>query len=489
MRLTKNTIGLILGPLSFLSILWFVAPENLSAAGIAVLAVTTWVAIWWITEAIPVEVTALLPIVLFPLSGGLDLTATCAAYGHKFIFLFVGGFILAIAIEKWNLHKRIALTIIHFVGTNLSKIILGFMVSTAFLSMWISNTATAVMMLPIGMAIITQIEGKKSNSQFGKALMLAIAYAASIGGMATLIGTPPNIILAGVLEQTYNVELSFSQWFMVGFPISVVLLIICWKYLTVYAFNFKNLQLEGGKAYINQQLKALGKTSREEKTILVVFVLTALAWIFRSAFLKEWIPAMDDTIIAISAAVLLFILPSSKPGKPLLAWKDAVKLPWGILLLFGGGIAIAVAFQQSGLAFWVATQLQGLEGVHLLLVVFVLITAVNFLTEITSNLATASVLLPLLAPLALAMDVHPYVLMVACTVAASCAFMLPVATPPNAIVFGSGKLKIADMVKTGIWMNLISIVILTLAVYFLLPVLWDIEIDSFPGVFIKSEVD
>jgi sodium-dependent dicarboxylate transporter 2/3/5 len=489
MRLTKNTIGLILGPLSFLSILWFVAPENLSAAGIAVLAVTTWVAIWWITEAIPVEVTALLPIVLFPLSGGLDLTATCAAYGHKFIFLFVGGFILAIAIEKWNLHKRIALTIIHFVGTNLSKIILGFMVSTAFLSMWISNTATAVMMLPIGMAIITQIEGKKSNSQFGKALMLAIAYAASIGGMATLIGTPPNIILAGVLEQTYNVELSFSQWFMVGFPISVVLLIICWKYLTVYAFNFKNLQLEGGKAYINQQLKALGKTSREEKTILVVFVLTALAWIFRSAFLKEWIPAMDDTIIAISAAVLLFILPSSKPGKPLLAWKDAVKLPWGILLLFGGGIAIAVAFQQSGLAFWVATQLQGLEGVHLLLVVFVLITAVNFLTEITSNLATASVLLPLLAPLALAMDVHPYVLMVACTVAASCAFMLPVATPPNAIVFGSGKLKIADMVKTGIWMNLISIVILTLAVYFLLPVLWDIEIDSFPGVFIQSEVD
>lgn len=489
MRLTKKTIGLILGPISFLSILWFVAPENLSAAGIAVLAVTTWVAIWWITEAIPVEVTALLPIVLFPLSGGLDLTATCAAYGHKFIFLFVGGFILAIAIEKWNLHKRIALTIIHLVGTNLSKIILGFMVSTAFLSMWISNTATAVMMLPIGMAIITQIEGKKSNSQFGKALMLAIAYAASIGGMATLIGTPPNIILAGVLEQTYTIELSFSQWFMIGFPISVVLLIICWKYLTVYAFNFKDLQLEGGKAYINQQLKSLGKMSREEKTILVVFVLTALAWIFRSAFLKEWIPAMDDTIIAISAAVLLFILPSSKPGKPLLVWKDAVQLPWGILLLFGGGIAIAVAFQQSGLAFWVATQLQGLEGVHLLLVVFVLIAAVNFLTEITSNLATASVLLPLLAPLALAMDVHPYVLMVACTVAASCAFMLPVATPPNAIVFGSGKLKIADMVKTGVWMNLISIVILTLAIYFLLPVLWDIEIDSFPDVFIQSQVN
>jgi sodium-dependent dicarboxylate transporter 2/3/5 len=459
-------------------------PEGLSAEGGAVLAVTAWVAIWWITEAIPVEVTALLPIVLFPLSGGLDLTKACAAYGHKFIFLFIGGFILAIAIEKWNLHKRIALSIIQVVGTNLSRIILGFMVSTAFLSMWISNTATAVMMLPIGLAIISQIEvgSSNKNSQFGKALMLAIAYAASIGGMATLIGTPPNIILAGVIEQTYGVELSFSKWFSVGFPVSVVLLIICWKYLTSFAFNFKDIALAGGKIYVSNQLKALGKMSKEEKVILVVFILTALAWIFRSIFLKEWFPHIDDTIIAILAAITLFILPSSQKNKPLLEWKDAVKLPWGILLLFGGGIAIAVAFQQSGLALWVATQLQGLQGIHLLLVLFILIASVNFLTEITSNLATASVLLPLLAPLAIAMDVHPYALMVACTVAASCAFMLPVATPPNAIVFGSGKLEIADMVKTGIWMNIISIVLLTLTVYFLLPLIWDIKLVEFPEV-------
>lgn len=484
-RFTKQTFGLILGPLVFLLLYYFFSPAGLSAEGVAVLAVTSWVAIWWITEAIPVEVSALLPIVLFPLSGGLDLAKTCAAYGHKFIFLFIGGFILAIAIEKWNLHKRIALSIIHLVGTNLSSIILGFMVSTAFLSMWISNTATAVMMLPIGLAIISQIEASSGakRSHFGKALMLAIGYAASIGGIATLIGTPPNIILAGVIEQTYNVELSFSKWFSVGFPISIVLLFICWRYLTRVAFNFTDLKLEGGKAYISTQLKALGKMSREEKTILVVFVCTALAWIFRSIVLKQWFPAIDDTIIAILAAIILFILPSSQSGVPLLRWKDAVKLPWGILLLFGGGIAIAIAFQQSGLALWVATQLQGLQGVHLLLVVFILIAAVNFLTEITSNLATASVLLPLLAPLAIAMDVHPYVLMVACTVAASCAFMLPVATPPNAIVFGSGKLQIADMVRTGIWMNVVSIILLTLVVYFLLPILWDIEIDTFPAVF------
>ncbi len=482
MSIPKKLFGRIFGPLAFLLIYSFFSPEGLSKEGVSVLAVTAWVAIWWISEAIPVEANSLLPIILFPLTGALDLTKTCAAYGHKFIFLFVGGFILAIAIEKWNLHKRISLSIIKVVGTNLSNIILGFMISTAFLSMWISNTATTVMMLPIGIAIVAQIEvGKKPGSkQFGKALMLAIAYAASIGGIATLIGTPPNIILAGVIEQTYNVELSFMKWFSIGLPISMVLLFLCWKYLTKIAFDFKELTLDGGKALIVKQLKDLGKMSSEEKKVLVVFLLTALAWIFRSIFLNKLLPNIDDTIIAVTAALVLFVLPSSNKNEPLLKWKDAVKLPWGILLLFGGGIAIAVGFQSSGLAEWVALQLQGLNGVHLFIVLFVLIASVNFLTEITSNLATASVLLPLLAPLALAMDVHPYVLMVGCTLAASCAFMLPVATPPNAIVFGSGKLQISDMVRAGIWMNIISIVILTLAVYGLLPMLWEIDISSFP---------
>jgi len=483
MSWNKKTFGLLAGPLTFLAIYFFAHPAGLSKEALAVLAVTSWVAIWWITEAIQIEVTALLPVVLFPLSGGLSLTDTCASYGHKFIFLFIGGFILAIAIEKWNLHRRIALSIINLVGTNLNYIILGFMVSTAFLSMWISNTATAVMMLPVGVAIIKQMGKGDDSKQFGKALMLSIAYAASIGGVATLIGTPPNIILAGIIEKTYSVELSFTQWFKIGFPISIVLLFICWKYLTTFAFSFKNTQMEGGRSYIKEQLRSLGKMGFEESLVLIVFVVTALLWICRSVVLKLYIPALDDTIIAILAALVLFMLPAKEKGKQLLEWKDAVKLPWGVLMLFGGGIAIAVAFDQSGLAGWIATQLSSLQGVHLFMLLLLLVVSVNFLTEITSNLATASVLLPVLAPLALAMNIHPYVVMVGCTLAASCAFMLPVATPPNAIVFGSGYLTISDMMRAGIWLNVISILLLTLAVYFLLPLLWDIDIHSFPNAF------
>ena len=481
MNLTKKTLGLIAGPLSFMLIYFFAHPSSLNQGALAVLAVTSWVAIWWITEALQVEVTALLPIVLLPLSGGLDLAKTCSAYGHKFIFLFVGGFILAIAIEKWNLHKRIALSIINLVGTNLNYIILGFMASTAFLSMWISNTATAVMMLPIGMAIIKQMGQREGeNIQFGKALMLAIAYSASIGGIATLIGTPPNIVLAGILEQTYQIELSFTKWFLIGFPLSITLLVICWYYLTRIAFSFKDDKMEGGKAYITGQLKSLGKMSYEEILVLIVFVMTALLWIFRSVILKEYIPALDDTIIAILAALVLFLLPSKEKGKNILEWNDAVKLPWGVLMLFGAGIAIAEAFDKSGLAGWIAMQLGTLDGIHIIVLLLILIASVNFLTEITSNLATASVLLPVLAPLALAMNIHPYPIMVACTIAASCAFMLPVATPPNAIVFGSGFLKIGDMMRAGVWMNVISIILLTLAVYLLLPILWDLDLNEFP---------
>lgn len=474
----KKTIGLILGPLSFVIIYFFLQPAGLEQEGLAVLAATSWIAIWWITEALQVEVTALLPIILFPITGALGLTETCAAFGHKFIFLFIGGFVLALAIEKWNLHKRIALLIIKAVGTNLSNIILGFMLSTAFMSMWISNTATTVMMLPIGAAIIKQMSSGNGTKQFGKALMLSIAYSASIGGMATLIGTPPNIVLAGILESTLGIELSFSKWFMFGFPITLVLLFICWKYLTSFAFGLKKHSLEGGKSYIKDQLDSLGKMSFEEKLVLAVFVLTAMLWIFRSAVLKSIIPAIDDTIIAIFAALLLFLLPSSKKGKKLMEWKDAVKLPWGILLLFGGGIAIAVAFDESGLALWIAENLSSLGNLHLFLLLLILIICVNFLTEITSNLATVSVLLPVLAPLAFAINVNPLLLMVACTIAASCAFMLPVATAPNAIVFSSGYLKMNDMMKAGFWMNMISILLLTIAVYFLLPLLWKIDVYS-----------
>jgi len=476
----KKKIGLVLGPLLFVSVLLFVHPEGMSKPAQAVLASTLWIAVWWVTEAVPIAVTALLPIVLFPISNALSLSETTASYGHKYIFLFIGGFILSIVIEKWDLHKRIALNIIRIVGTNVVQIILGFMLSTAFLSMWISNTATAVMILPVGMAIVLQLKDNPltnadENLIFGKALMLAIAYSASIGGVATLIGTPPNLVLAGVVEKTYGIEITFAQWFMFGLPISIILLFISWFYLTRYAFTFKQKSFPGGKTEIEKQLKSLGKLSYEEKLVLIVFSLTALAWITRSFFLSKFIPNIDDTIIAIFFAVVLFILPSSKKNIPLLTWKDAVKIPWGILLLFGGGMALALGFQETGLAEWIGSQLTALETVPLLLLLLILITSVNFLTEITSNLATTAMLLPVLVSLAQAIGVHPYFLLVGTTVAASCAFMLPVATPPNAVVFGSGYLKIDDMVKKGIWMNIVSIFLLTLIVYYVLPFLWGFE--------------
>ncbi|MCL4147083.1 UNVERIFIED_CONTAM: hypothetical protein GTU68_014929 [Idotea baltica] len=482
---TTQKLGLFLGPLIFALTLIFFHPEGLSKEANAVLAATLWIAIWWITEAIPIAVTALLPIVLFPLSGGLDIASTSGSYGHKYVFLYLGGFIIAIAIEKWNLHKRIALNIINIIGSDIRKIILGFMLATAFLSMWISNTATSVMMLPIGIAIIKQLKDnpktvEDENLIFGKALMLAIAYSASIGGMATLIGTPPNLVLAGVVEETYGYEITFSQWFVFGFPITIVLLFICYQYLTKFAFKFKQKEFPGGKAEIKRLLQNLGKITYEEKLISIVFAITALCWITRSFLLQKLLPQLDDTIIAITFAVLLFIIPSKDKKEKLIDWDDAVKLPWGIILLFGGGMALAKGFEVSGLAFWLGSQMTIFGGLTLILLIFVLIASVNFLTEITSNLATTAMLLPVLAPMALTVDVHPFILMTAAAVAASCAFMLPVATPPNAVVFGSGYLRIPDMVSKGIVMNIISIIILTLFVYLVLPELWHLNVIGFP---------
>jgi sodium-dependent dicarboxylate transporter 2/3/5 len=478
--------SLVLGPLLFAITLLFFHPEGLSKEANAVLATTLWIAIWWIFEAVPISVTAMLPIILFPLSGGMNLASTTASFGHKYVFLYIGGFILAIAIEKWNLHKRIALNIVNVIGTSVSKIILGFMVATAFLSMWISNTATAVMMLPIGMAIIAQLKDnpdtiEDENATFGKALMLAIAYSASIGGVATLIGTPPNLVFAGILEEQFNIEMTFSKWMVYGLPISITLLFICWKYLTSFAFKFEQKDFPGGKAEIKRQLTELGKITYEEKAILTIFALTAFLWITRSFLLKQFIPAIDDTIIAMVSATVLFIIPTKNKKKTLIDWNSAVKLPWGILLLFGGGLALAEGFKTSGLASWIATQVTLIEGLSLAVLLLILIATVNFLTEITSNLATTAMLLPIIAPVALSLNVHPFTLMVGITVAASCAFMLPVATPPNAIVFGSGYLKIPDMVKAGIWMNIISIILITIMTFFLLPILWDFDISTFPA--------
>ena len=479
--MNSRKIGLYLGPILFILTRFFLELEGLSDQANAVLASTLWIAIWWITEAIPIAATSLLPIILFPLSGALPLADTSSSFGHRFVFLYLGGFILALAIQKWNLHKRIALNIIKVIGTNVKKIILGFMVATAFLSMWISNTATAVMMLPIGIAIIKQMKDLKNSPEdenliFGKALMLSIAYSASIGGIATLIGTPPNLVFAGIIQEVYNIDISFLKWFQFGFPISILLLAISWIYLTKVAFKFKQNEFNEGKEEINMQLEELGPISYEEKIVLSVFVLTGLAWILRTYLLNKFIPNLDDSIIALISGISLFLFQANnQEGKneKIMNWEDAVKLPWGILLLFGGGLAIAQGFQSSGLANWIAENLTQLNDFSLFIILLVLITAVNFLTEITSNLATTAMLLPILAPTAVILGVHPYVLMVGATLAASCAFMLPVATPPNAVVFGSNYLKISDMVRVGILMNIISIIIIFMMVYFILPILWN----------------
>lgn len=491
MKVRKN-IFLILGPVLYLVLQYIGGPKGMPEPAYDVLCATIWIALWWVTEAVPIAVTALLPIVLFPLSGALDLSTTTASYGHKYIFLYMGGFIMAIAIEKWNLHKRMALHIIKLIGTNVKNIILGFMVATAFLSMWISNTATSVMMLPIGMSIVSQLKDNPStkvdeNKIFGKALMLSIAYSASIGGIATLIGTPPNLVFAGYIQEIYNIDITFLKWLKFGLPISLMLLVISWYYLTHIAFKFKQKEFPGGKQEIQRLLTELGPMKREEKIVMSVFIVTAFCWITRSFILEKFLPGIDDTIIAIIAGITLFTISAGDKGKRIIQWKEAVKMPWGIILLFGGGMALASGFEVTGLAQWFGVQMTLLEALPLLLLVLIVIFSVNFITELTSNLATTAMLLPILAPIALKLDLNPYMLLVATTVAASCAFMLPVATPPNAVVFGSGYLRIPDMVRTGIWMNLISIIILTAMVYVMLPIIWDFDPFGFSEQFITKQ--
>ena len=399
----------------------------------------------------------------------------------------MGGFLLATGIEKWSLHRRIALNIINLIGTDLRKIVLGFILATGILSMWISNSATSLMMLPIGLAVVNQFKDQLGTSKLaisenlGKAIMLGIAYSASIGGVATLIGTPTNIILASVVSDLYGYEIGFNEWMLFGLPLSAVMLFICWYYLV----NFSNplparFSLSDGKSIIKTQLTTLGKITYEEKMVMIVFGLVCFSWITRSFLLQQFLPGLDDTIIVLVGVVALFIIPSSTKGERILDWKTAERIPWGVLILFGGGLALAAGFKETGLAEWIGTRFTLIEGISFFLLLLIIIASVNFLTEVTSNVATASMLLPILASVALKLDLHPFGLMVGATLAASCAFMLPVATPPNAVVFGSGFLQMKDMVKAGFWLNVISIILVTLMVYFVLPRMWGIDLLSNP---------
>ena len=473
--MTKSNIYKLLGPLLFFIILILDPPNGMSREGFRLLGIIIWMAVWWISEVVPIAVTSLLPIILFPSLNILNIQETGANYGHKYIFLFIGGFILANAIQKWKLHKRIALNIILKIGGSTDKIILGFMLATGFLSMWISNTATTVMMLPIALSVINQLKDhpetlENENKIFGKALMLGVAYSASAGGIATLIGTPPNLIFAGFIQENFNIEISFFQWMKIGFPVSIILMLFIWLFLTKYAYKLNKTGFPGGKEEIKKILSKMGKINNEEKKILIVFTLTILSWIFRKNTINLIIPNFDDSMIAISSAIILFILPSKNKKEPIMKWKDALTIPWGILLLFGGGLSIAKGFQATVLDHWIGDQLSFLTFSSSLLVIFLIIAGVNFLTEMTSNMATTAMLLPVMIPIANIMKINPFLLLVGTTLAASCAFMLPVATPPNAVVFGSKLLKISDMVKAGILINIFSIIIILIMVYFGMPI-------------------
>ncbi len=490
----RQKVGLVLGPVLFALIMLLPTPEGLSPGGQAVGATTAWVAAWWIGEAIPIPATSLLPIVLFPLTGALEVGATTAPYANDLIFLFMGGFFIAMAMQRWDLHRRIALRTIRAVGAGPRRIILGFMVATAFLSMWVSNTATAMMMTPIGLAVILQtsdivdrsdadIPTSQGEFNFGTALMLCIAYSASVGGVGTIIGTPPNLVLVGAISETFGQTITFAQWMLYGVPIAALGVAIIWVYVTRFVIPPEMDSLPGGMTVIDEEIEALGPMTREEKLVLVVFVGAAAAWISRSFVLEPVIPGIADSVIAIAAALVLFLIPARDEDGSftfLLDWETAVEIPWGIILLFGGGLAIAAGFEETGLAEWIGGQLGGLEGVSIVLVMAVVVLLTIFMTEVTSNTATTAMLMPIMASLAVGLSVHPYGIMIGAATAASFAFMLPVATPPNAVVFGSGYITMPQMAKTGFGLNVIGIVLVILLALTWLPLVWGIDLTQLP---------
>ncbi|PID76437.1 MAG: anion transporter [Deltaproteobacteria bacterium] len=494
----RQKIGLLLGPALFFMMLFCPLPAGMSVEAQRMAAVALLMATWWMTEAIPIPATSLIPIAAFPLLGIMHTKKAAAPYASHLIFLFMGGFIIALAMQRWNLHRRIAMNIVQVVGFSPGRLIFGFMMATAVLSAFVSNTATTVMMMPIGLAIITHIvtEGKKEGLDqkidfspeqfaFGLNLMLGIAYAASIGGIATLIGTPPNTVLAGYLQKTYGYEITFAGWMMVGVPLVLVFLPICWLWLTRVANPMKLEKVPGGKELIDDELKKMGRMSAGELWTALVFGLTALGWIFRSQIVKlGFFPdpkLITDAAIAMTGALILFVIPiNTKKNVFVMNWTWASKMPWGVLILFGGGLSMAAGFKASGLAQWIGSQVSLLENAPIILLVLAVTTLIIFLTELTSNTATAAMIMPILSAVAIGLGQSPLLLVVPAAIASSCAFMLPVATPPNAIVFGSGYVTIPQMVKSGIGLNMAGILLVLILTYALLIPVFGIDIGVIP---------
>ncbi len=434
-------------------------------------------ATWWVTEAIPIPATALLPLALFPLLEVGSFRENAVPFANPIIYLFLGGFLIAGAMQRWGLPRRIALRSIRIFGTRPGAIIAGIMASCAFLSMWVSNTATALMMLPIGLSLIDLVPGSRTDPErrgFATALMLGIAYACTIGGMGTLIGTPPNAFLAGFMSESYGVTIGFAEWMLVGVPLVLVSLPLCFLVLTRVAFPIRFDELPGGPELAEQELDSLGPMSTAERRVAAVFALTALLWMTRP-LLAGHVPGLSDAGIAMAASIALFLIPAgAERGQRLLNWTEAEKTPWGVLILFGGGLSLAAAIQRTGLSEWIGDGVGDLAQWPPLLLLVTVIVSIILLTELTSNTATAATFLPVLGGVALGLGKDPLTLAVPAALAASGAFMLPVATPPNAIVYGSGAVSIQEMVRAGIGLNLLFVLLITAATYLLVPLVFGI---------------
>lgn len=482
-------LGLFLGPLVFAWLYFGMNFEGLSQQGQGILALTAWLSIWWILEVMPLGITSLLPIVIMPMMGTLTIAKVTSSYTDPNIFLFLGGFAIAIAIEKWNLHERISLGIISFSGSTINGLIYGFMFATAFLSMWISNVATVMMLLPIGTAIVYKIisllhqdptHDVNDEIKFTKAMIFAIGFGGIIGGSATLIGTPPNLILAGLVKEIYGYEIGFAEWFMFAFPLCLCLAVFTTFWLTKIAYPMKAKHIAEGKKFIESEKTRLGQMSYEEKAVATIFAITAFMWLTRTFIWKDIIPGISDTMIAIIAAMALYILPATD-GKRILNADSLSQMPWDVLLLVGGGLALAAGFSNTDLSQWIGQQLLALKDMPYWTALLMTTVLTISLTQVSPNTAVTTIFVPIAATLALALDVHPLPLMIAAALGAGFAFMLPIGTPSQAVIFATGKITIRDMLMQGTLVTILATLLIVASVYILLPITFGLDLFSFPS--------
>lgn len=475
--------GWILGPGCLLFTLLTAPPEGLSAAGWYTAGAALLMAVWWITESVPIPVTALLPLVLFPALHLGDIRESAAPFANPIIFLFLGGFMLALAMQRWGLHRRVALGLIGMMGTRPSRVIAGFLLASAFVSLWVSNTATAMMMLPIALSVsqLVPASAGKTQRSFSTALLLSVAYGATAGGMGTLIGTPPNALLAAYVQKVYSIELGFGQWMLLGLPVVALTLPAVHFVLTKVSFKLDDTEIPGMADLIRSEKARLGPASRGEVLVTLIFTLTAAGWVFQPLLARHF-ALVTDTTIAMTGALLLFLIPANpRRGEFLMRWEDTKGLPWDVLLLFGGGLSLAGNIEKHGLARFLGDLSQALDGWPMLLTLCVLTFGILMLTELTSNTATAATFLPIAGAIALSLGQNPLLFLIPTALAANCSFMMPVGTPPNAIVFGSGQVTLPQMAKAGMILNLVVLPIILALVILLGPWIFDVRLDQIPA--------